>query len=279
MILPWLAALLGGLTGWFLNDYFNRKKIDEKNTLLSEHQAQSRIMQDGLTSKHEELTTKTAKLEAELSDLRAKNYDQKVQIEELKGEISSAKVIQSDEVIGQPLPIAQMNEQNDDTDEIVDIDDSAHIASISRSLNVVDQDIEMLNDDIFREDYDELVDYEERIAGLNLQNVRLQKDLKKKSKKYKKLRTRYNELAIQYNKKLDQIKILKQSIVDNSAVKTIPIEITKEIEVVEKIDFKKLKKILGDKLPTIRSKKIKKASMVKGKPEVQDLDPDKKKKD
>jgi chromosome segregation ATPase len=255
-------------------------------------------MQDGLLSQKEDfisqqeiLLSKTKKLEYDLSELRRENYDQKAYIEELKTKLQS--VTEKEDEIIPPLSVANMiTDENitheesiivDTPDVDVNIETGLNIADqdtgIISGLNIADQDIEMLNDDIFREDYDELVDYEERIEGLNLQNVRLQNSLNKKSKKYKKLRKKYKKLASKYDKRMKQIKSLKQSIVDNSAVKTIPIEITKEIEVVERIDFKKLKKILGDKLPTIRSKKIKKASMVKGKPEVKKTETDKKKKE
>ncbi len=58
---------------------------------------------------------------------------------------------------------------------------------------------------------------------------------------------------------------MKKDSKTQTVVKEVPVEIIKEVEVIESIDYDKLKKLLMNELPTIRNRKLISSSKKKGK--------------
>jgi len=75
-----------------------------------------------------------------------------------------------------------------------------------------------------------------------------EKSLKHKNK-YKKLEKKHLKSQKSSNKQTSRSKA--QSIADE-----VPVEITKRVEVQETVDFKKLKKLLTNKLPTVTKTRV-----------------------
>lgn len=91
-------------------------------------------------------------------------------------------------------------------------------------------------------------------------NYYKEKSLKNK-RKYKKLEKKYLKSLKGTEKKPDHSK-------PQSVVKEVPVEITKRVEVQELVDFKKLKKLLTNKLPTVKKTKVTGITKKKGKPKI-----------
>ena len=286
ILLPIICALLGGLTGWFLKDFFDRQKIEEKESIIRETNQQYLLLSDKLDQNNKSHEHEIQKLMDENQQLRLSNYEQNIKIENLEEKYTEAeKTLQSshsEPLISStsPIQLVESLSVTDDFDEDIESteEESEIIISPITSLERTNEENDSYEpsdiiDPLYVTD-EEISEYEHLIQTLENKNEKLSQQLKKKKSKYKKLRSKYNKLVITYNKQLDIVKSLRKAKEPVQIIKEIPIEITKEVEVKESIDFKKLKKILGDKLPTITSKKLKNKTKKKGKAKIKRIDPD-----
>ncbi len=302
--LPFLFALLSGIIGWFLKDYFMREKIEEKDILIKDKNHQYLMLSEKLDKADQDYKSQLTLLRDENQNLRVSSYDQKLQIEQLQNELKEKErtthqigIAQVD--AGAPDPSTEimnthsaadsMESEVDDIDteiisttQEIDNTDSGTLAFASSDVEDVEEnestvdplDEEITPSYIIADVVDmEISEYETLIQKLENKNEILKEEVKKRKSKYQKLRSKYNKLVLSYNKQLDEVKKLQKSKEPIQIIKEIPVEITKEVEVKESIDFKKLRKILGDKLPTITSKKTRNKTKKKGKAKIKKIDP------
>lgn len=96
--------------------------------------------------------------------------------------------------------------------------------------------------------------------------MRLNEELNSYKEKSLKNKNKYRKLEKKYLKNLKAIDKRSGQSKSQSVIKEVPVEITKRIEVQELVDFKKLKKLLTNKLPTIKKTKITNVTNKKKKP-------------
>lgn len=96
----------------------------------------------------------------------------------------------------------------------------------------------------------------------------LNEEHKALKKKHSKVKDKYKKLEKQHLKSQKSAVMKAGASKSQTVVREVPVEITKRVEVQEKVDFKKLKKLLTSKLPTIKKTKVTGVTKKKGKPKI-----------
>lgn len=97
---------------------------------------------------------------------------------------------------------------------------------------------------------------------------RLNEELNALKKKHLKVKDKYKKLEKQHLKSQKSAVKKASTSKDQTVLREVPVEITKRVEVQETVDFKKLKKLLTSKLPTIKKTKVTGVTKKKGKPKI-----------
>lgn len=241
-----IVAIVSGLMGWFLRQYFMQKDLAAVNATVSS--ASNTITR---------LSADLASLKKEKNDvINQLNHDLELAKEGLtieKREVARLKIISEyQEELPEYEPLNLISSAVVDNDHL----NKEHWVL---QLGVMKDENSYLKDELIR-----LRESEVEPQKLALKSC--QKKYKKRDKKYKSLRDQYNQLVIDYNDLDEQIKSLKKDSKTQTVVKEVPVEIIKEVEVRESIDYAKLKRLLMNELPTIRSRKLISSSKKKGKP-------------
>ncbi len=240
-----LLSVLSGLIGWFLHQYFDQKKITERDLQIKdgEYRFQS--------------------LFADFNELSISKNDS---INALHAEKESLQEL----LTAERRKIASLKTVPD-----------TEPAIINSLTSIPDPISSPAPEPVSESDSNELALLKDENTYLKTENSRLQDTelpmmssrLKKEKRKRKKLKSEHKKVQSQYNKIVkstanQKTKKLGQKKTSTTIVKEIPVEIIREIIVEERIDYKKLKKLLINKLPIRKSKQIIQTSEKKGKPRI-----------
>ena len=228
--LLWLLA--GSIGGWIIHSIFHGHKITELSDALMDRD--SRLM--GISRDHKNILAEQEKrnlsLKSELTHLERSNTDLNTHNFDLRSTIDTLRKSQEEHlaILFEPQ---NETEESDETHEIV----SANL-QLSKSNPPSPNKAEKSS-----------------IKGKQ-KLERTRKKLKKATKYALKLEERLIKLT----------RALKEKVKAKTIVKEVPIIIRQEVQIKERIDKKKLEKLFGFKVPTIKSKKTVQVSKKKGKP-------------
>lgn len=228
--LLWL--LIGGIGGWIIHSLFHGPKITELSDAIQDRDR--RLM--AISRDHKIITAEQQKknlsIKSELTHLERTNTDLKNHNSDLRDTIDALRKSQEEQ-------LAMLFEPQT---AIEKIDQSHELASDAPGLPQPSKSEAPPTDELFNK------------SKLKLERTR------KKLKKATKYSLKLEEKIIKLNRALKEKSKLK------TVVKEVPVVIREEVQIKEQIDKKKLEKLFGFKVPTIKSKKTIQISKKKGKP-------------
>jgi hypothetical protein len=229
--LLWL--LIGGISGWIINNLIYGSKITElKNSIMDRDSRLMAISRDqkSIMGAYE---SKNHSLKNEISHLERANTGFKIHNSDLRNTIDELRKSQEEQLslLFEPLH----REESEETQVVKSNDDNP----IGKKLIVS----------------------EKNTATLKKSNRKL-----KNSKKKLKVATKQNARLVTKIKKLKLI--LKNGLKIKTILKEVPVVIREEVQIKESIDKKKLEKLFSFKVPIIKSRKTLQVSKKKGKPTI-----------
>ena len=245
---PWVFSILAGLTGWFLRAWYDETKISSLKILLKNkeedlyhlHEAHELLLKD----KKEKLSEYS-----DQSELKSKSID------ELKQQLTQA------EETNQSL-LAQLVEKKKD-------ESPSPITYLSSSKEINES---FPSDDM--EITEDLIPFEpeesDNVIPMSAPLLQ-QEDKNKKKKKSGQYKEKYkSQLPVikdlkKENKRLQQE--LDHALKTQEVVREIPITITKEIKIRERVNHKKLRRLM-DAIPLKKKKKTISKKKKIGKPRI-----------
>ncbi len=213
-ILFTLVALGSGWIGWLLKTYFISDELKNNNDQILRLNGDINLMAQKISNERDAQKERIFHLEDEIRILRGKNIDLRKNQSQ-----KNVSAIVTDEWNESP--------KNETSERLIE------------RLAILKDENSFLKDEL------SLAKAKAEEHKKNSKSKQLKKELDQSKIKYKKLRKKYNRNIVEYNRLLEKYNNIDPNPTPKKGDKTY-----REVIVKEKIDYKKLKKLLAKKLPT-----------------------------